>query len=145
VAENSEHFVGYSGAAKMEEKSTQELVDLRRPMKAEEAIKDDRSVVETELKAARQRLQYLLAVSPRSLIHELRARLCVHVRQRISGDHGVRATGDDDCPNTGSTSRCLSSRRGGSSDAGEEPSVPLPRQDGITFDRIPSVNDEASL
>ncbi|MBI4390856.1 MAG: hypothetical protein HY575_03145, partial [candidate division NC10 bacterium] len=49
---------------KTKEQLIDELVGLRQRISALEALETERKAIETELRDARQRLQYLLAVSP---------------------------------------------------------------------------------
>src|SRR5215204_1896520 len=56
--------VGLEDGGKTKEQLLDELVGLRQQVFALEALVAERAAIETELKDARQRLQYLLAVSP---------------------------------------------------------------------------------
>ena len=77
-----------------------ELAALRHRVKDLEAFEAERKAIATELKGTRQRLQYLLAVSP-AIIYTTKATgdLCLHLRKRKSPRyHGLYDAGDDHRP-----------------------------------------------
>ena len=84
-----------------DKKTKKQLVDeisaLRQRIKDLEAFETERKAIATELKGTRQRLQYLLAVSP-AIIYTTKASgdyACTFVSENLARDHGLYARGDD--------------------------------------------------
>ena len=90
-----------ASAAEDEKKTKKQLLEelqsLRQRIRDLEAFESERKAIATELKGTRQRLQYLLAVSPGDYLHHEGVwRLRLHLCQRQSpGNHGLHAAGDD--------------------------------------------------
>ena len=87
-----------------EKKSRKQLVDeiaeLRRQLNAKDALDPLRKAHESELKGTKQRVQYLLAVSP-AIIYTTKASgdfTCTFVSRKSPRDHGLFAGGDDHRP-----------------------------------------------
>ena len=79
------------------EQFVDELVCLHQRISALNPSETQREAIETDLNGIRQRLQYLLAVSP-AVIYATRAsgdHTCTFVSRESSGDHGVFPAGDD--------------------------------------------------
>ena len=93
-----------SASADDDKKTKKQLVDelaaLRQRVKDLEAFESERKAIATELKGTRQRLQYLLAVSP-AIIYTTKATgdfACTFVSENLQRHHGLYAAGDDHRP-----------------------------------------------
>ena len=90
-----------ASAAEDEKKTKKQLLEelqsLRQRIRDLEAFESERKAIATELKGTRQRLQYLLAVSP-AIIYTTKASgdyACTFVSENLPGNHGLHAAGDD--------------------------------------------------
>ena len=89
----------FEAERKANEKTKDQLIDEQRQRISElEAFEAERKAIATELKGTRQRLQYLLAVSP-AIIYSTKASgdyACTFVTEKSSRNYGLYAGGDDD-------------------------------------------------